>query len=77
METYPLEWITIHEVIQNAKDAIQKSSKSSGTINVTLDLTNEMVILEDDEKGFPHKISLFGLGGTDKDIDPEHEKLVD
>ena len=75
VETYPFEWIVVHEGIQNARDAIQKSSVGSGQVIVVLNLSNQEVTIEDNGKGCPHKISLLGLGGTDKDEDPDHDKL--
>jgi hypothetical protein len=75
IETYPLEWIVIHETLQNSLDAIQKSDKESGTIRIVLDIDQERVDIWDNGKGFPHDIALLGLGGTDKDDDPESNKL--
>jgi hypothetical protein len=64
--TYPKEWIVIHEVIQNAKDAIQKSTKERGKIEVEFDLRDQSVTISDNGTGFPYDLSLLGMGGTDK-----------
>jgi len=67
VETYPNEWIVIHEALQNAIDAIQRSGKSDGYIKVSMDLDSETVIVEDNGEGFPFDINLFGFGASNKD----------
>ncbi len=67
VEAYPQEWKVAHEVLQNAKDAIQKSSEASGEINIEFDLSQQRVTITDNGRGFPHDLSLLGIGGTDKD----------
>jgi len=67
VETYPNEWIVIHEALQNAIDAIQRSGKSQGHVKILMDLDNETVAVEDDGEGFPFDISLFGFGASNKD----------
>jgi hypothetical protein len=64
---YPSEFVTLLETLQNSIDAIQKSTKDRGSVNVWLDLDNESVKIIDNGRGFPFNISLLGLGGTDKD----------
>jgi hypothetical protein len=75
VENYPLEWVVVHEVLQNSLDAIQKGAAESGTVTVKLDIGNKRVTVKDDGKGFPHDVNLLGLGGTDKDNDPDSDKL--
>jgi hypothetical protein len=76
VETYPLEWIVTHETLQNSLDAIQKSGRTNGgRIDIELDLDERRVTIKDNGRGFPHDISLLGLGGTDKDDDPDSSKL--
>lgn len=67
--TYPKEWIVIHEVIQNAKDAIQKSAVERGKIEIVFDLRNRSVTISDNGIGFPYDLKLLGMGGTDKKND--------
>ena len=67
VETYPNEWIVIHEALQNALDAIQRSGKSQGQVKITLELDTERVTIEDDGEGFPCDLNLFGFGASDKD----------
>lgn len=67
VESYPLEWIVIHETIQNAIDAIQVSKKSSGTVQIYFDIDQNEVRIDDNGRGFPFDLSLLGFGGTDKD----------
>jgi len=66
VQTYPVEWIIIHEVLQNAKDAIQKSTLEEGLIDVEFNLLEERVTVSDNGIGFPYKLGLLGIGGTDK-----------
>jgi hypothetical protein len=73
VETYPNEWIVIHEALQNALDAIQRSGKSEGSIKIDLDLDKERVTIEDNGEGFPCDTNLFGFGASNKD--PADHKL--
>ncbi len=75
VETYPQDWIVIHETLQNALDAIQKGARPSGEISILMDLDRQLVEIHDNGKGFPHRISLLGMGGSDKDDDPDASKL--
>lgn len=68
VETYPNEWIVIHEALQNALDAIQLSQKETGNIQVVIDADKCTVEVTDDGKGFPFDLKLLGFGGTDKDL---------
>ena len=70
VETYPDAWKVIHEVLQNAKDAIRKS-KAPGTIEVTFDTVDQSVSVKDTGIGFPRNDDLLGFGGTDKDTDSD------
>jgi hypothetical protein len=66
VDTYPLDWKVVHEAVQNAKDAIQKTGRP-GVIGIALDLTENRVTVADDGCGFPYDLDLLGIGGTDKD----------
>jgi len=66
VSTYPIEWIVIHEVLQNAKDAIQNSDREQGRIEITFDLSEQRVTINDNGRGFPYDLSLLGIGGTNK-----------
>lgn len=67
VETYPYQWKVIYETLQNAKDAIQRSRKKSGEIQINMDLDDEKVKIRDNGRGFPFDLSLLGFGGGDKD----------
>lgn len=69
VEAYPIEWIIVHEALQNARDAIQAGPLDEGNIEIILDLDSNIITVKDDGKGFPHNITLLGIGGTDKEID--------
>jgi hypothetical protein len=47
VEAYPVEWITVHEAIQNARDAIQKCTLPQGEVDVSLNLDNQTVKVTD------------------------------
>lgn len=66
VDTYPLDWKVVHEAVQNAKDAIQKTGRP-GVIDIALDLAQNRVTVADDGCGFPYDVDLLGIGGTDKD----------
>ena len=66
VDTYPLEWKVVHEILQNAKDAIQKRGEA-GRIDITLDVSSQSVSVTDNGRGFPFDLDLLGIGGTDKD----------
>jgi len=66
VETYPNEWIVVHETLQNALDAVQRSGKKQGFIEINLDLDKKEVQISDNGVGFPFDLKLLGLGGTDK-----------
>lgn len=75
IETYPDPWIVVHEVVQNALDAIQKSDQVEGRVSVIFNLDKEEVTVEDNGKGFTYDLTLLLYGGTDKDTDPDTLKL--
>jgi hypothetical protein len=66
VENYPLEWIVIHEVLQNAIDAVKKVKKEDKKIEITLDSQKNAVTVFDNGVGFPFDLRLLGFGGTNK-----------
>jgi len=73
VQTYPFDWIVIHEVMQNSLDAIQRSDKEEGYIAVDMNISEEFIQVHDNGSGFPFRLELLGFGGSDKD--PEDLKL--
>lgn len=67
VETYPPAWVVVHETLQNSLDAIQKSGKEQGHVQVHLNLDRQEVNIRDNGTGFPFNLNYLGLGGTDKD----------
>src|SRR2546426_67532 len=41
VETYPNDWIVIHETLQNSLDAIQKSGRDEGVVTVKMSLDHQ------------------------------------
>jgi anti-sigma regulatory factor (Ser/Thr protein kinase) len=70
VETYPRDWIVVYELLQNAVDAVQRSGRTDGRVEIELNLEGESVTVRDNGSGFPHDSRYLGLGGTDKD-EPE------
>jgi len=66
VETYPPQWIVIQETLQNALDAIQRSGKKQGRVEIVLDIDKKEVQVLDNGIGFPFNLNLLGFGGTDK-----------
>lgn len=66
VENYPDDWKVIHETLQNALDAIQRSGKEQGQVTIRMDLDNEEVTIKDNGVGFPFNLDLLGFGGSDK-----------
>ncbi|MEM1268480.1 MAG: ATP-binding protein [Bacteroidota bacterium] len=65
VEIYDLEWIVVHELVQNAVDAVQANSRiERGEVNVTLDFDAGTVTVEDNGVGFKHDLGLLRPGGT-------------
>jgi hypothetical protein len=66
VENYPLEWIVIHEALQNAIDAVRRVKKENKKIEITLDSQRKVVTVFDNGIGFPFDLTLLGFGGTNK-----------
>ena len=66
IDTYPNDWIVAHEVLQNALDAIYRSGKKEGSIELKMDLDKEEVEVWDNGMGFPFDLNLLGFGGSNK-----------
>jgi len=66
IEAYDDEWIAIHEALQNAIDAIQRSDRANGRVTVDLWLDSESVRITDNGRGFPPNLDLLCPGITDK-----------
>ena len=66
IEAYDDEWIAIHEALQNAIDAIQRSERAKGNVTVELWIDQEAVRITDNGRGFPPNLDLLCPGLTDK-----------
>ena len=66
IEAYDPEWIAIHEALQNAIDAIQRSEQPNGNVMVEIWLDTEHVKITDNGRGFPPNLDLLCPGITDK-----------
>lgn len=66
VEIYDLEWRVAHELVQNAVDAVQAKSFSSGdgTVSVEFDLREDFVEVKDNGIGFERDHDLLRPGGT-------------
>ena len=65
VETYDLEWRVVHELVQNAIDAIQANSKvAEGQVDLVLDIDNDEVTVTDNGTGFTHDTKLLCPNGT-------------
>ena len=65
VEIYDLEWIVVHELVQNAIDAIQANPQvTEGLIDLVLDADNDEVIITDNGTGFTYDPKLLCPGGT-------------
>ena len=65
VETYDLEWRIVHELVQNAIDAIQANSKvTEGQVDLVLDINNDEVTVKDNGTGFTHDTKLLCPNGT-------------
>jgi len=73
IETYPNDWIVVHETLQNSLDAIQQSGKAKGYVRIDIDVDGEEVTVEDNGEGFPFDLTLLGFGASNKD--PEDHRL--
>lgn len=66
IEAYDDEWIAIHEAMQNAIDAIQRSNKDGGTVIIEIWPDIEKIRITDNGRGFPPNLDLLCPGITDK-----------
>ena len=65
VETYDLEWRVVHELIQNAIDAIQTNPKvTEGQVDLVLDVDNDEVTVTDNGTGFTNDTKLLCPNGT-------------
>lgn len=65
VETYDLEWRVIHELVQNAIDAIQANTQvTSGQVDLVLDLDRDEVTVTDNGTGFTNDTKLLCPNGT-------------
>ena len=65
VEIYDLEWIVVHELVQNAIDAIQANPQvTEGLIDLVLDIDNDEIIITDNGTGFTYDPKLLCPGGT-------------
>ena len=65
VETYDLEWRIVHELVQNAIDAIQANPKvSEGQVDLVLDIDNDEVKIMDNGTGFTNDTKLLCPNGT-------------
>ena len=65
VEIYDLEWIVVHELVQNAIDAIQANPKvTEGHVDLVLDIDSDKVKVKDNGTGFTHDPKLLCPGGT-------------
>ncbi|MEQ9667924.1 hypothetical protein [Coleofasciculus sp. G2-EDA-02] len=65
VEIYDLEWIVVHELVQNAIDAVQVNPRVElGEVNLTLDFDSDTITVHDNGIGFKHDLGLLRPGGT-------------
>ena len=65
VEIYDLEWIVVHELVQNAIDAIQANPEvTEGEVDLILDLDNDIVTVKDNGTGFTYDPKLLCPAGT-------------
>lgn len=65
VEIYDLEWYVVHELVQNAIDAVQANERvASGKIEVVLDIDTDTVVIKDVGKGFDFDLNLLCPGGS-------------
>lgn len=65
-ETYPKDWIIIHEALQNAIDAVRKNQKKDKTVEIEINPDENSVTIFDNGVGFPFDLSLLGFGESNK-----------
>lgn len=65
VEIYDLDWIVVHELVQNAIDAIQANPKvTKGQVDLVLDIDGDEVMVTDNGTGFTYDPKLLCPGGT-------------
>jgi DNA topoisomerase VI subunit B len=65
VEIYDLEWRVVHELVQNAIDAIQANSAvSHGQVDLVLDIDRDEVTVTDNGTGFTNDPQLLCPNGT-------------
>ncbi len=65
VEIYDLEWIVVHELVQNAIDAIQANPNvTEGQVDLILDIDSDEVKVKDNGTGFKYDLELLCPGGT-------------
>ena len=65
VETYDLEWRVVHELVQNAIDAIQANPKvTEGQIDLLLNINSDEVTVTDNGTGFTNDTKLLCPNGT-------------
>ena len=64
VEIYDLEWYVVHELVQNAIDAVQANDRVvvAGKIDLILDVDTDTVIVKDAGKGFEFDPNLLCPG---------------
>lgn len=56
LNKYGVEWIVIHETLQNSIDAIDEATVQEGNISIELDVECNEVLISDNGCGFPHDL---------------------
>lgn len=65
VEIYDIEWIVLHELIQNSIDAIQVNPRvDKGLVNVIVNLDQDMITVHDNGTGFKFDLGLLQPHGT-------------
>lgn len=65
-ETYPKDWIIIHEALQNAIDAVRKTQKKDKIVEIEINPDENSVTIFDNGVGFPFDLTLLGFGESNK-----------
>ncbi|MFV9505666.1 MAG: hypothetical protein AB4911_14015 [Oscillochloridaceae bacterium umkhey_bin13] len=65
VEIYDSDWIFIHELLQNAVDAVQFNRNiARGRVQLEVDIDHDTVIVQDNGFGFQPKLELLVPGGS-------------
>ena len=65
VETYDLEWRVVHELVQNAIDAIQANPEvTKGQVDLVLDIDSDEITVTDNGTGFTNDPELLCPNGT-------------